>query len=89
MDGTAKKFLTFFKHVLRPNALTHIFQLSFDNHVMPREWTQAYLTPIFNKGSNIDPANYRPVSLTSIAFNVIDRIIRDAISRYLIKNNLL
>ena len=34
--------------------------------VLPKEWLEAYVTSIFKKGSQTDPNNYRPISLTSI-----------------------
>ena len=41
-----------------------IFQISLDTGRVPADWTTAFVTPIFKKGSHTLPSNYHPVSLT-------------------------
>ena len=50
---------------------------------------RANVTPIFKKGSKTDPANYRPVSLTSVICRVLESLLRDVIVEHLVKNNLI
>ena len=57
--------------------LTEIFQTSFDEGQLPKDWKLAEVIPIFKKGSKVDPGNYRPVSLTSIPCKVMESIIRE------------
>ena len=47
------------------------------------------MTPIFKKGSKGDPANYRPVSLTSVCCKVMESIIRDSIVEHLARYQLI
>ncbi len=68
--------------------LTIIFKSSVKMGIVPQQWKDAVVTPIFKKGSKADPANYRPVSLTSIICKLLERIISDAITQHL-ENNLL
>ena len=49
----------------------------------------SYYVPIFKKGDRADPANYRPVSLTSHTCNILESIICDAIYDHLHVNNIL
>jgi len=58
-------------------ALEKIFTKSIINKAVPSAWKEANITPIFKKGSKVDPANYRPISLTSVPCKVIEKIIRD------------
>ena len=46
------------------SALTLIFQASLDQGTLPEVWKQATVVPVFKKGSNTDPCNFRPISLT-------------------------
>ncbi len=82
-------------HVLREassgfaNVLSKLFISSYESGVLPEEWKEANVTPIFKKGSRIDPSNYRPVSLTSVTCKIMERMIRDVMMVHLIGNNLI
>ena len=66
--------------VARP--LADIFTASFECGLVPADWRQANISPIFKKGSKDDPNNYRPVSLTSVPCKIMESIIRDAVVDY-------
>ena len=69
--------------------LSFIFQQSMDNGDLPKVWLEANVTPLFKKGSRSDPANYRPISLTSVVCKLMEKIIKDELMEYLVKNNLI
>jgi hypothetical protein len=48
-----------------------------------------HATPIYKKGSKADPANYRPVSLTSICCKLLESLIRDGLMKHLQVNKLI
>ena len=54
-----------------------------------RDWKTATVVPIFKKGQKKDPANYRPVSLTSIPCKMMESIIKDKIMCHLEENGLI
>jgi len=58
----------FLKHIASEIAplLTHLFQQSLRNGIIPVSGKQANITPIYKKGNKADPRNYCPVSLTSL-----------------------
>ena len=68
--------------------ITEIFKRSFNSGVLPRNWLQAVITPIFKKGDRTDPSNYRPVSLTSIICKILEIIIITHIIKHLKANDL-
>lgn len=47
--------------------LTIIFKRSLDTGVVPQNWRQANMTPIYKKGEKYKAENYQPVTLTSAA----------------------
>ena len=53
------------------------------------EWKKATVVPIFKKGCRKDPANYRPVSLTSVVGKILEAIIRDQLMDHLESQGLL
>ena len=56
---------------------------------VPQDWKAANVTPIFKKGSNGLPGNYRHVSLTCVLCKVMEGLLRDAIVDHLDYNSLL
>ena len=69
--------------------LRDIFQLTLETGQLPTEWKLGHVSPIFKKGSKLKPGNYRPVSLTSVACKVMEKIVRDRITNHLNRNQLL
>ena len=59
--------------------LSRLFTRSFERHVLPRDWLSAVVKPIFKKGSKLDPANYRPISLVSSGSKAMEVIVRDTV----------
>ena len=70
-------------------ALANLYNKSMKEGVVPSDWKEANVTPIFKKGSKSDPGNYRPVSLTSIPCRVMEACMRDRIVKHLEQNNLV
>ena len=56
---------------------------------VPIEWREANITPLHKKGSKLEAANYRPVSLTSIVCNIMESIKKDVVLNHLITNKLV
>ena len=69
--------------------LVDIFNQSLQDGRLPLVWKQANMCPIFKKGDRADPANYRPVSLTSRICKMLESIICDAIYDHLHVNDIL
>ena len=82
-------------HILREAAssicvpLSMIYEDSLEVGETPEDWRTANVTPIFKKGDRNNPANYRPVSLTSQVCKVLESIVRERVIEHLNSNNLL
>jgi hypothetical protein len=66
-----------------------LFKLSITTAAVPKAWRRANVTPIFKKGSKLEPGNYRPVSLTSILCKELEKLIKTAIVEHLNLNKLV
>ena len=66
-----------------------LFRCTLKHGVIPEEWKQALVTPIYKKGAHNLPENYRPISLTSILCKTMERFIRDNIVGHLLHEKLL
>ncbi len=66
-----------------------IFNKSLAAAAVPDDWRDAIVTPIYKKGGRADPANYRPVSLTSVCCKLLESILKKHLEDHLENNNLL
>ena len=73
-DGITPRILKELANELEP-ALTLLYQTSIDSGIVPQDWRTAHVSPIFKKGERYKPANYRPISLTSIPGKLLEHII--------------
>ena len=69
--------------------LARVFNLSLKDGVVPFEWKEANIIPLFKKGSRNKSENYRPVSLTSVICKLLERLIKDHMVDFLVKHKLL
>jgi len=69
--------------------LSKLFQQSVDFGELPLDWKVANVCPIYKSGCHKDPANYRPVSVTSIVSKTLEHIIYSNIMAHLNKESLI
>jgi len=55
--------------------------------MVPQAWKNASVTPVFKKASRSHLNNYHPVSLTSVCYKTMEKLVRDALLRHMICNN--
>ena len=76
VDGIAPKTLKeIVEQICTP--LAHVFNMSLQEGIVPLEWKEANVIPLFKKGSRNKSVNYRPVSLPSVICKVLETIIWD------------
>ena len=85
-DGIPPWLLNTYATQLAP-ILHNIFQLSVDSSQVPEAWKNA--TAIFKKGCRTEAANYRPISLTSVASKLLIFIIHSHVIKHLELHNIL
>ena len=60
------------------------------NGDFPNEWRESILIPIIKKNKiQTDPASFRPISLSSCASKIVERMVNNRIRVYLEANNIL
>ena len=69
--------------------LARVFNRSLQEGIVPLEWKEANIIPLFKKGSRNKSVNYRPVSLTSVICKLLESIIWDYIMDFLIKHKII
>ena len=66
-----------------------IFQRSLDTGVVPQDWKQANVVPVYKKGNKSDPSNYRPISLTCVCSKLLEHVLASNIMLHLETHNIL
>ena len=61
--------------------LHKLFNLIYDHSTFPKSWAHSMIVPIHKKG-DINPDNYRPISLISILSKVFTQIINIRLTRW-------
>ena len=87
-DGIPSIFLINTKESIK-KPLKMILRKSMDEGVVPAVFKLAYIAPVYKGGSKLNPANFRPVSLTSHVMKVFERVLKVVLVRHLEKNDLL
>ncbi|CAM5148805.1 unnamed protein product [Eretmochelys imbricata] len=63
--------------------LAIILENSWRSGEVPDNWKKANVVPIFKKGKEEDPGNYRPVSLTSVHGKIMKQVLKESILKHL------
>ena len=88
VDGIPPKLL---KEIVEQisTPLSKLFNLSLEEGIVPSEWKEANITPLFKKGSRNKPENYIPMSLISVICKLLETLIIDHMVEFLVKHNLI
>ena len=68
-----------------------MFNLSLKEGVVPVEWKEANIVPLFKQSSKNMSEDYSPVSLTSVIWKLLERLIKDheIMVDFLVRHTLL
>ena len=69
--------------------LAHIFNLSINHGVLPIDWKNARVTPIYKEGSRASFNNYRPISVLLVIAKILEQAVFNQFYIYLHDNNPL
>ena len=68
--------------------LTDIFKKSLREGSVPNGWKIANIIPLHKTGSKSSPENYRPISLTTVVSEIMEKIVRDKVMSHMEENGL-
>jgi Reverse transcriptase (RNA-dependent DNA polymerase) len=69
--------------------LAVLFNRSLETGIVPVDWKDAGVTPLFKKGKKSDVQNYRPLNMTSLVCKIMESILKDVITVHLEKYELI
>ena len=88
LDGVEAKFLKLAQHILM-YPLCDLFNLSLSTHDIPSIWKWSRITPLYKAGNQLDPNNYRPISIICSIAKVFEKLVYNQLSNYLSRHNIL
>ena len=87
-DNIPGKFLKLCSTELH-ETFTILFQKSLDTGIVPDDWKQANIFPLFKKGDKDNVENYRPISLTPITCKLLEHIVHSSTMDFLDSHKIL
>ena len=87
LDGIPPKLLKDGAECLT-DPILHIINFSLLSEAVPSGFKDARVSPLFKKGSRLDPSNYRPVSILNVLSKILERAAHKQLVEYLEKNKL-
>ena len=74
LDNICAEFLKYAENFVVP-FLTKLFNKLYDTSYFPLDWCKSVIIPLFKKGEDSNPDNYRGISLLSIVSKVFTAIL--------------
>ena len=68
--------------------ITNLFNRIYTTSSFPTPWKKAYITTLYKKGAKNDPANYRPISITSCFGKVFTSVLNVRLMSFMINKNI-
>ena len=88
IDGISPFVLKLCKIFIVP-PLQYIFNLSLNNGVFPSSLKKSKIVPLLKKGSRLDCANYRPITITSTVSKIFEKLVYFRIVSFINKYHIL
>ena len=89
MDNLDTYIIKLTKKIIIPS-VCHILNLSIMSNKFPTKWKIAKVVPLYkDKGSKLDPKNFRPVSILPILSKVLERAMFQQLVAFMDNNHLL
>ena len=63
--------------------ISHIFNVSLDSGVFPKKMKIAIVVPVYKKDDSLDCNNYRPISSLPNISKIVEKLIKDRLSKFL------
>ena len=89
IDDIVNEYIISTKHIMVP-IYVKLFNAILETGNIPSDWLTGIIIPIYkNKGSKLDPGNYRPITLLSCLGKLFTSILNNRLNKFIDENNAL
>ena len=89
IDDIVNEYIISMKHIMVP-IYVKLFNAILETGNIPSDWLTGIIIPIYkNKGSKLDPGNYRPITLLSCLGKLFTSILNNRLNKFIDENNIL
>ena len=88
LDKINNEMLKYSQHVLLPN-IKKIFNSILCSGIYPTSWKEGYIVPIYKSGNPLDPINYRGITILNCLGKLLNSVLNNRLTSFLIKNNII
>ena len=87
LDNVSNEMLKVAGHTCLP-FLTALFNKIYATSLFPTPWKKAYITTLYKKGAKNDPANNRPISITSCFGKIFTSVLNVRLTSFMVDKNI-
>jgi hypothetical protein len=88
-DKIINEYIKSTAHILLP-FYVRLFNILLDHGVYPEEWLTGIIIPIYkNKGSNLSPENYRPITLLCCCSKLFTNVLNNRLNTFIEQNDIM
>ena len=69
--------------------LKTLFNYILDKGSFPKQWSKGVIIPVYKKGDNRDPSNYRGITLVSCFGKLFTMVINERLKTWALKHNII
>lgn len=74
---------------LMATTLLKLFNHVLHAEIFPKQWAEGYISPLYKKGDNLDPSNFRGITISSCIGKLFTRILNNRLNVFLTENNII
>ena len=66
--------------------LANLFHVALSEKRIPACWKKAKISPLYKKGSKLDPNNYRMLAVSGTLYRLYANILRELVTKWCVEN---
>lgn len=76
-------------HSFLAKPLMHIMNLSFETSIIPTQWKESIVTPVYKSGHKYELGNYRPISVICNFAKILEHCLKTRLTEFFERNNVI